>query len=153
MSASYNFSVPVVAEWWMIFISLLWKTHTKKMTFNQNEQHNILFQRVTEDNTRWVWCTSIHIVYKNIVFESYNFSVPVVAEWWMIFISLLWKAHKQHDFQSKMNSSIKIQNEQQNILSKKVAEDNTRWAGCTSIHYTYTYSGFRLNAAVCVQSF
>ena len=49
------------------------------MTFDQNEHHNILFERVAEDNTRWVWCISIHIVYKNIVFASYKLSVPVVG--------------------------------------------------------------------------
>ena len=56
--------------------------HTNNMIFNQNEQLNISIERVAEDNTRWVRCTSIHIEYKNIVFASYHFSVPLVVEWY-----------------------------------------------------------------------
>ena len=41
---------------------------------------NISYERVVEDITKWVGCTNIHIVYYNIVFVSYHFSVPVVEE-------------------------------------------------------------------------
>ena len=77
--ASYNFLVPVVAEWYSFHCC---GRHTNNMIFNQNEQVNISFERVAEDNTRWVRCTSIHIEYKNIVFASYHFSVPLVVEWY-----------------------------------------------------------------------
>jgi hypothetical protein len=52
----------------------------KKKIFNQNEPQNISFERVAEDNTSWVSCTNIHIVYWNIVFAFYNFPVPMVEE-------------------------------------------------------------------------
>ena len=32
-----------------------------------------------------------------------------------------------------------IRNEQQNLSFERVAEDNTRWVWCTSIHHTHTY--------------
>ena len=43
-------------------------------------QQNISFESVAEDKTFWVGCTSIQLVYENIMFASYNFFVPVVAE-------------------------------------------------------------------------
>ena len=60
-----------------------WCTHTKNKILIRNEQQNILFERVAQDNTRWVGCTNIHIVYYDIVFASYNFSAFVVAKWYV----------------------------------------------------------------------
>ena len=52
MFASYNFSVLVVAEW----NSFCWcgRHENNNMIFDQNEQQNNSFERVSEDNTRWV---------------------------------------------------------------------------------------------------
>ena len=44
----------------------------------RNEPQNISFERVPQDNTRWVRCTNNHIEYQNIVFAFFNFSVHVV---------------------------------------------------------------------------
>ena len=33
------------------------------MIYEQNEPQNILFESIAEDNTKWVWCTNIHIAY------------------------------------------------------------------------------------------
>ena len=43
-------------------------------------QQFISFEKVVEDNKKQVDCTSIYIVYKNIVYASHKFSVPVVEE-------------------------------------------------------------------------
>ena len=61
----------------MRFILLLWKAQNNRLIFEQKWTQNISFERVSEDNTRWAGCTNIHIVvYYNIVFASYSFSVP-----------------------------------------------------------------------------
>ena len=52
----------------------------KNKIFNQNELQNISFERVAEDSTKKAGCTNIQIVYKNMVFISYHFSVPMVEE-------------------------------------------------------------------------
>ena len=44
------------------------------MIFDQNEQQNISFERVAEDITGLVRCTTIQIVYWNIVFPSYLYT-------------------------------------------------------------------------------
>ena len=61
MCASHNFSVSVVAEWYSFCCCGRHKNNN--MIFNQNEPQNISFERVAEDNTRWVRCTSIHYIY------------------------------------------------------------------------------------------
>ena len=113
--ASYNISVPVVVEW----NSFCWcgRHKNNNMGFDQKWIQNISYKRDLEDNTRWFRCTTIHIEYKNIVFASYNFSVPVFAEW----NSFCWCGRH------KNNNMIFDQNEQQNISIEKVAEDNTRY--------------------------
>ena len=50
------------------------------MILDQEWTQNILFERIGEDNTKWVRCTGIQIVYINIVFASYIFSDSVVEE-------------------------------------------------------------------------
>ena len=44
-------------------------THNN-MIFDQNVQHNISFEKVAEDNTRWFGCTSIYIEYQIIVHKN-----------------------------------------------------------------------------------
>ena len=114
----------------MKFISLVWcgRHKNNNMIFDQKWIQNISFERVAEDNTRWVGCTSIHIECKNIVFASCTFSVLVV-----------WKWNSFPCCGRHTNNMIFNQNEQQNISFERVAEDNTRWIGCTSIHHTHTY--------------
>ena len=55
--------------------------HKNNMIYEKNELQNILFERVAEDNTKKAGCTNIQIVYKNMVFISYHFSIPMVEEW------------------------------------------------------------------------
>ena len=98
--------------------------------FDQKWIQNISSERVSEDNTRWVRCTNINILYWNIVSASYYFSVVVVAEWY----SFCWcvrKAQKQqHDFWSEMNTKYLI-------WKGCRVEDNARWVRCTTIHIEY----------------
>ena len=54
--------------------------HTNNKIFEQNEPQNISFESVARDNTFWVVCINIHILYQNIVLASYNFFVHVGAE-------------------------------------------------------------------------
>ena len=44
----------------------------------RNEEQNISFIRVSDDNIRWVGCTNIHILYYNIVCVYYYFCVQFV---------------------------------------------------------------------------
>ena len=72
---------------------LLWKAQNNKI-FNETEQQNISFERVADDSNRWVRCTNIHIVLKNIVFVSNHFPASVVEA----------GTQKKHDLESEMNT-------------------------------------------------
>ena len=54
--------------------------HTNNNIFEQNASRKFLFGMVATENFLLVGCSSLHIVYENMVFASYNFSVHVVEE-------------------------------------------------------------------------
>ena len=59
-----------------IYFAVVEGAYSKNMIFDQNEQQNISFERVEEDNTRWVGCTSIH--------HTHTYKVPIM-------LRLLWR--------------------------------------------------------------
>ena len=88
------------------FISLLWQAHKK----HSNDQQNISFEMVTEDSTRLVECTNIHIVYWNIVFPSYHpwwFIIAWLKKFWLVsflFSSGVWLLGILNNFEFKINN-------------------------------------------------
>ena len=79
------------------------RTQTNRF-LTKNEPQNITFERVAEDNNRWVGCTNIHIENQNIVFASYNFSVPVLRN--DIHFTVMAGTKNEQDFWSEMNHKI-----------------------------------------------
>jgi hypothetical protein len=54
--------------------------HTNNHIFEQNLPRNLLFKIVSEENFLLVGCSSLQILYENIVLPSYPFFVPAVEE-------------------------------------------------------------------------
>ena len=48
--------------------------------FQQNAPRNLSFKMVPKENLLLVGCSSLHIVYENIVLPSYHFFFPAVEE-------------------------------------------------------------------------
>ena len=66
-----NFFFPMVAKWYLFRCCGRKARHTTNdMIFDQNEQQNISFERVAEDNTRLVGYTSIH--------HTHTYKVPIM---------------------------------------------------------------------------
>ena len=83
------------------FYSCVWlqdKIHFAVMAGTQKKIHQkwtakYLIWKVSDDNTRWIWPATIYIVYLNIVYASYKFSIPLCG-CRIKYILLLWQAHK-----------------------------------------------------------
>ena len=54
--------------------------HANSHIFEQNAPQNLLFKMVPKENFLLVGCSSLHIVYENLVLPSYYFFVPAVEE-------------------------------------------------------------------------
>ena len=54
--------------------------HANSHIFEQNAQQKFLFRMVATENLLLIGCSSLHIVYENLVLPSYNFFVTAVEE-------------------------------------------------------------------------
>ena len=54
--------------------------YTNGHFFEQNAPPNLLFEMVLKENFLLIGCSSLFIVYENMVLPSYHFFVPVVEE-------------------------------------------------------------------------